>query len=305
MKHSRLVVLPAMTLGFWACADQPDRAPMAPSAALASVVTPPPGWAVVYSNFGPSATFDADPNHGWTINGFLGPDIGQQAIAQQFTPSGDATLVYVQVPLALAAGSGEVRVLLQENANGLPGAVIDEMRSGDLQYTPQVYTATSTLLPTLHRGTSYWLTLAAGADGLVAGWQWNTLGDVAGATFVGTQGGGSAGPWAVNPYPSTRGAFSINSTPLTPQDGLRLLADRMDFLVARGLLPEDQAAGLSDKVAAAIASIERGSDGAACNQLYAFIRQTLTLLKTEATPNPIGQELIGSAGTVRGELGCA
>lgn len=304
MKCVRFAFWPALAFGFSACADQSSPTIVAPSAALVrEATTPPPGWAIVYSNFGPYWAFDAALSHAWTVNGLVEPGGGRQAIAQQFTPAGDARLAYVQVPLAIFRGSGTMRVVLQADDGGLPGAVIEEMSIGGLQSTPKSFTATSVLIPTLQRGTPYWLSLIAGADGMGAGWQWNSIGDVSRETFASTQEGDPAGPWGLSPSASTRSAFAINGTPLTPVDGLLLLQDRMDFFVDRGLMPADQALALNAKVAAATRSIERGS-GAACNQLYAFIRQVLTLLRRDAMPNPLGQELIGAAGTVRGELDC-
>jgi hypothetical protein len=85
MKYTKLTFLPALALGFSACAEHPEV--VAPNAQLRSDFTVSPPVAVIHSNFGPGMAFDADPSHGWTINGFLGPGIGQQAIAQQFTPS--------------------------------------------------------------------------------------------------------------------------------------------------------------------------------------------------------------------------
>lgn len=68
-----------------------DPVPGAPGTTFGpdcSVVMAP---SVIYSNFGPGMTFDTDPAHGWTINGFAGPGVGQQAIAQRFIPAAAAT----------------------------------------------------------------------------------------------------------------------------------------------------------------------------------------------------------------------
>src|SRR5213596_441793 len=102
MKYTKRTFLPALALGFSACAEHPEV--VAPNARLRSDFTVSPPVAVIYSNFGPGMAFDADPSHGWTINGFLGPGIGQQAIAQQFTPSADYTFSAAEVALVLLGG---------------------------------------------------------------------------------------------------------------------------------------------------------------------------------------------------------
>src|SRR5207244_2486811 len=121
MKYSKLTFLPALALGFSACAEQPEV--VAPHAQLRSGITVLPPVAVVYSNFGPGMAFDADPSHGRTINGFLGPGIGQQAIAQQFTPSADYTFGAAEVALASLSGPSRLRVVLQGH-----GALVRHLR---------------------------------------------------------------------------------------------------------------------------------------------------------------------------------
>ena len=105
--------------------------------------------AVIYSNFGPGMTFDNDPSHAWTINGFLGPNIGQQAIAQQFTPMGNYIFTDAQVAVSLFSGPNSIDVFLQADSNGLPGAVIEEIPISGLGSTPTILTANSTLFPVL------------------------------------------------------------------------------------------------------------------------------------------------------------
>jgi hypothetical protein len=167
--------------------------------------------AVIYSNFGPGMTFDTDPTHGWTINGFAGPGVGQQAIAQRFVPAATATFGGAQVALTLVSGTGSVAVFLQADSSGLPGAVIEQMNVSGLTDVPSVFTATSVLFPQLQAGTAYWLTVVAGGPGVLAGWNWNSIGDIGTSdNFAGTQGGSPLGPWAPNPSPVTRAVFQIN-----------------------------------------------------------------------------------------------
>src|SRR5687768_10173990 len=79
----------------------------------------------IYSNFGPAMSFDAGRFAGWTINGFLAPDIGQQAIAQRFTVPGDYLLDRVLLPLTVLSGPGAIDVALHADGGGLPGAVLE------------------------------------------------------------------------------------------------------------------------------------------------------------------------------------
>ena len=302
MKYVKLAFLPALALGFSGCADHSGL--VAPNPQIRSDITSAPAAAVVYSNFGPGMAFDANPFHGWTINGFLGPGIGQQAIAQQFTPSVDYTFSAAEVALVLSRGPNSIRVFLQADASGLPGGVIEEISVGGLAPTPSVITATSQLSPLLRSGSPYWLTVVAGADGVLAGWQWNSIGDVSGTTFAGTQGGSPAGPWGLNPSPSTRGAFQVNGTPLTPQVAIQLLMDKVRTFVSEGLLSQDQGNGLTDKLTAAIQSLNGGRANAACNQLTAFVNQVNALIKAGKLSEGTGQGLIDTAESVRTRIGC-
>jgi hypothetical protein len=176
---------------------------------------------MIYSNFGPGMAFDGDTaGHGWTINGFMGPGIGQQAIAEQFTPSADYEFATAQIALWLLWGPNSIRVFLQADEGGLPGTVIEEIRIDGLGAMPGTVTAHSATFPILARNTPYWLSVAAGADGVMAGWSWNSVGDVSLGTHAGTQGGGPAGPWGKSASPITRGAFQINGLPLPSGTGL-------------------------------------------------------------------------------------
>lgn len=305
MNRSTCALLPAVALVLCACVDRTGRTIVGPTTQIATDVVSPATPAVVYSNFGPDLAFDQNPSHGWTINGFLGTGVGQQAIAQQFTPAGDARFVSAQVALSLFSGPGSVRVFLQADAAGLPGSVIEEIPLGGLGSAPAVYTAGSLLHPVLRQGTAYWLAVAAGADGVVAGWSWNSIGDISLTTFAGTQDGGPAGPWAFNPSPSVRGAFQINGAPLTPQDGIRDLIARIEDLTADGALPQGPAGSLAAKLAAAVQSLDRGGAEAACNQLQAFVNQVHALVQATMLAPAIGQALVDAAAAIREEAGCS
>lgn len=165
----------------------------------------------VYSNFGAALSFDTDPFHAWTINGFLAPGVGQQGISNRFTPAETVTFTGARLALSLWSPPANVVVVLQQDNGGLPGTVLEQITVGSLGYSPAVYTGTSALHPQLQAGAHYWLTVLAPNAGTVAGWQWNATGDVStGSNFGGTQSGSAAGPWGLDPNPVTRGAFQID-----------------------------------------------------------------------------------------------
>jgi N-acetylneuraminic acid mutarotase len=209
MKVMRLALPAILVLSVAACTDLRD--PVTPGGPDLRASLSGSGASVVFSNFGPGMAFDTDPFHGWTINGNLGPGIGRQAIAQQFTPAADAAFAAAQVPLTLVRGPDTVHVVLQADAAGLPGAVLEDIPVGGLTATPTILAAHSSLFPILHHGTPYWLTVVAPSDGVLAGWNWNSIGDVSAVTFAGTQGGSAAGPWSIG-FSATRGAFEIDGT---------------------------------------------------------------------------------------------
>lgn len=305
MRTLQWALLPVAALALAACADRRAAAPVGPSAQVEPdfvIVLPPSG--IVFKNFGPGNTFDTNPSHAWTINGFMSAGTGQQAISQQFTPAGDATLGYVAVALTLWQGAGTARVILQQDAAGLPGDVIEEMPLEGIASTPALLVATSELQPVLHRDTPYWLTIAAGGDGVLLGWQWNSIGDASRAEFASTQGGGPAGPWGLGPTPSTRGAFLIAGTGVLPQDGMRLLIAGIDFLGAHGLFPTGPGEGVKGKLGAAIASLDRGATRAGCNQLNAFNNQIQALIRTGALSQAIGNDMLFAGNRIRERIGC-
>jgi len=164
--------------------------------------------------------FDTNPFHAWTINGFLGPNIGQQAIAHQFTPAATETFTGAQIALTLVSGPGSVTVFLQADSNGLPGPVLEQINLTGLTGVPTIFAATSVLRPQLQSGTPYWLTVVAGGPGVLAGWNWNFVGDSStGSNFAGTQGGSPAGPWGLSFPDLTRSAFQINGIAIDIKPG--------------------------------------------------------------------------------------
>ncbi len=206
---SRTTWLSAATVLLVACTDVTE--PGASREAMRQSLSPrSSSGAVIYSNFGADMSFDANPAHGWTINGYLGPTIGRQAIAQQFTPASRSVFQSAQLALSAFSGPATVDVYLQKDAEGLPGDVIERMTVTGLTATPAVFTATSTLLPTLVGDRPYWLSVVAPEAGTIGSWSWNSTGDASITTFAGTQDGSPSGAWGTGPVEVTRGAFQIN-----------------------------------------------------------------------------------------------
>ena len=73
-------------------------------------------------------------------------------------------------------------------------------------------------------------------------------------------------------------------------------------LLEEGLLTQDQADGLIDKLGAAVASMNRGNTRAACNQLHAFTNQVNAFINAGILLQDKGQELIDAAEAVREQI---
>jgi hypothetical protein len=299
MSFAKRMLAPSLLCALSACTDVPDTIgpsePFRPSLSVSAASAP-----VVYTNFGPSMTFDT--NHGWTINGFLGPTIGQQAISQQFTPAISTRFGGAQVALGLYSGPGVVDVYLQEDLDGLPGAVIEKIPLAGLTPTPSIFTATSTLMPPLSKDVPYWLTVVAGAAGVLAGWNWNSIGDASATTFASTQGGGPSGPWGVG-LTETRAAFQINGPP-TPQALVSAVIGKIQALVIEGVLTQGQAQGLIATLTAVVRSLDSGRTVPACNQLSAFLAHVHAFVVSGVLDAVTGQELTTSGESVHGVIGC-
>jgi len=88
----------------------------------------------------------------------------------------------------------------------------------------------------------------------------------------------------------------------TPQDAIDLLLGDVGSLLEEGLLTQDQADGLIDKLGAAVASMNRGNTRAACNQLHAFTNQVNAFINAGILLQDKGQELIDAAEAVRKQI---
>jgi hypothetical protein len=91
---------------------------------------------------------------------------------------------------------------------------------------------------------------------------------------------------------------------LTSADALDLIGHEIASLVTQGVLTADQAAGLSDKLAAIAASLTRQSVVSACNQLSAFVNQVISFVNNGALPQNVGADLVGAAAEIAAAIGC-
>lgn len=272
------------------------------SAAVTADVTP---VVVAYSNFGPGKTFNPAIQAGWAINGFLNPQTGQQAVSHRFSPSSNGRFVSAEVAVVTIFGPPSMRVVLQADANGGPGEVLEDIPLQGLQLTPTIVTGASTLRPTLRMGTPYWLTVIAGAPGVIGGWNTNSIGDVSTGNFAVTGSGSPLGPWSPPLFGLLRSAFQINVTPPTAQETIQLLMERVSGLGANGTLNPGQVNAMFVKLSAAIESLDRNNARAACGQIGAFMNQTNALVDSGRLSPSQGTQLLDLALQASSRAGCA
>jgi hypothetical protein len=92
--------------------------------------------------------------------------------------------------------------------------------------------------------------------------------------------------------------------PATPQAAAGILMDRVAALLSGGVLTQDQAAGLTDKLQAIIEKLNQGKSRPACNQFNAFINQVQAFIGNGILPESVGQSLIDAAQAARTQIGC-
>ncbi len=100
------------------------------------------------------------------------------------------------------------------------------------------------------------------------------------------------------------GVFAIDNLVLNvPQEAAAVLADEVVALLDAGALTQDQADGLTGKLAAAIATLDSGNTRAASNQLGAFINQVKAFINARKLSPQEGQALIDAAEGIRVGVG--
>jgi hypothetical protein len=163
---------------------------------------------VVYSNFGPNLSFDTDSSHAWLVGGLF----GQFGVAHQFTPPQTVTFTGTYLGLVFTGGNPSVVVSLHEDLNGLPGPILDQTIVTGSIGTPTALLVPSTQSPTLFAGAHYWISVLPNGPGVVAGWTWNSTGDVNTPTNSAVI--NSFSPWMLAGVVAPRAAFQVTGTPV-------------------------------------------------------------------------------------------
>jgi hypothetical protein len=104
--------------------------------------------------------------------------------------------------------------------------------------------------------------------------------------------------------PATQSGASVDADGCVLQQRIGQLGARLDALLGDGTLTSDQATGMKDKLAAALASIDAGRTTAACSQLGSFINQVKALVNSGALSAQMGAELTAAASATRVQIGC-
>lgn len=287
----------ALSLLVAACSSYADPGGLLSQQAVGSSTSP----LVIYTNLGPGRSFDA--TQGWTINGYLGSGIGRQAISQQFSPGKSTRFGSAEVALSRFSGPGRVDVYLQQDASGLPGAVIEKIPLAGLRSTPRLFTATSTRMPCLVKGERYWLSVVAAAPRVLAGWQWNSSGDTSSVAFASTQYGRASGPWSLPPSPETLAAFQIDPAPSAHPVISRMIA-AIEQMVADGKLKTSWSHGLIAKLRAIDRKLGDDRSRPACNQMSAFLHQVDAFARSGKLDAASARKLRKLGGRARVLMGC-
>jgi hypothetical protein len=175
---------------------------------------------VIFSNFGPGMSFN--PNSGLVVSG--SGDSSPQVVAQGFTSTGNFNFSSAQLAFRRSTGSGPIQILLETDAGGMPGTIIESLNL-NMAASPfaSVVTVNSMLQPLLQSGVNYWLVAYAPADTFAA---WcDSVGDVSTAdNFAINHIPSPTGPWISDLPGYIRSAFQINGeVASTPEPSALLL----------------------------------------------------------------------------------
>jgi hypothetical protein len=183
---------------------------------------------IIYDNFIPGDGYDIFT--GWLIGNPSGSEAWVQG--DPFIVSGTYTLSQITVAASYVGGPNVFTVYLMDDADGVPGNVIEEFDFVDLGYfgnynAPLV--AASSLNPTLEDGQVYWL-VAVTTDTTWAAWNFNKTGDT-GAHAQQVNGG----DWTI--VDGIRGAFRIEADPVTGPNVPKRPAAKLIALPAAEIAP--------------------------------------------------------------------
>jgi hypothetical protein len=120
----------------------------------------PPGATVVYSNLG-TGTSVYNSGTGWTEAGAEANDY-PLAEAMSFTPSSNFLLLRIDVGVTYLQGTNGMKLILAEDAQGVPGKTIYSAHFGNLPAFGTCCTVETAKVPanrkiTLESGKTYWL----------------------------------------------------------------------------------------------------------------------------------------------------
>ncbi len=120
----------------------------------------------IFSSFGPGMTTQNPPGEGQGGACLSAEDFPTWRVAwsTRFTPQVSSAFTRAQLALLAEVPQGTASsavLMLQEDANGLPGAVLETITVENLTSSARLHTVASRRFPQLRAGASYWLSLLA------------------------------------------------------------------------------------------------------------------------------------------------
>lgn len=252
---------------------------------------------ILYSSYGPGDTY-----------GVSAAPIGfaNQGQANYFIPADTVELESIEVTLALAydGTAAPITFRLQADNAGLPGTVIETYTVTPTDLFNSTFRPPQTLNslshPLLLANATYWVTATMTSGS--AFWFISPTGVGHTVDIVSHDNGATWGPSGFGQrWPPV---LRVNATSLSP-GGVEGIIGAVQDLLENGALAQDTAQGLTDKLEAALGSLNQGNTRAACNQLRGFINQVKALVRASTLTAAQGQALIGLAETVKSENGCS
>jgi hypothetical protein len=171
----------------------------------------------IFSNLGPSKTWDT--KNGYVITGATASGTPKPfAPAMSFTPTFNATLTSIELPLGLGSGTDQILVELLSDNTGKPGSLIESFSLSPkvgFPFPGTLMTGTSVLHPTLLAGTPYWLAALPGGSSTSGGWLLSSPLQKDSPAFSSDNGT----TWTLKEFGNTNiAAFEVDGTPL-PEPG--------------------------------------------------------------------------------------
>lgn len=130
------------------------------------------------------------------------------------------------------------------------------------------------------------------------------LGQLGGIAAVPTDSDGDGVPGSTDFCPNTPAGAVVDADGCTLQQRIEQLAARVDALLGNGTLNSDEATGLTDKLTAALASINDGRNRPACGQLGAFVNQIEAFIKSGKLQAQAAADLLDAASALEQQIGC-